>query len=151
MTAGRQNIWHEVRAVCIFALLYCTLNGAISQGKHNKRSGIMEMRRLQYIQTKQLKSQYLMQLLLCKRRMYNQLYFGRGKPAPLRKARGIVRLWEGWCGVRRWCNDSSNLFLIIAVIFREGQARSPTKSERDSAVVGGLVRGGEMVQRFLNS
>ena len=67
----------------------------------------MEMRRLQYIQTKQLKSQYLMQLLLCKRRMYNQLYFGRGKPAPLRKARGIVRLWEGWCGVGRWCNDSS--------------------------------------------
>ena len=32
---------------------------------------------------------------------------GRGKPAPLRKARGIVRLWEGWCGVGRWCNDSS--------------------------------------------
>mgnify|MGYP007060043969 FL=1 len=100
MTAGRQNIWHEVRAVCIFALLYCTLNGAISQGKHTKRSGIMEMRRLQYIQTKQLKSQYLMQLLLCKRRMYNQLYFGRGKPAPLRKARGIVRFWEGWCRAR---------------------------------------------------
>ncbi len=23
---------------------------------------------------------------------------GRGKPAPLRKARGIVRVWEGWCG-----------------------------------------------------
>ena len=92
MTAGRQNIWHEVRAVCIFALLYCTLNGAISQGKHTKRSGIMEMRRLQYIQTKQLKSQYLMQLLLCKRRMYNQLYFGRGKPAPLRKARVIEQM-----------------------------------------------------------
>lgn len=52
----------------------------------------MEMRRLQYIQTKQLKSQYLMQLLLCKRRMYNQLYFGRGKPAPLRKARVIEQM-----------------------------------------------------------
>ena len=23
---------------------------------------------------------------------------GRGKPAPLRKARGIVRFWKGWCG-----------------------------------------------------
>ena len=25
---------------------------------------------------------------------------GRGKPAPLRKARGIVRFWEGWCRAR---------------------------------------------------
>ena len=29
--------------------------------------------------------------------------------------------------------NSINLFLIIAVMFREGQARSPTKSEWDSA------------------
>lgn len=52
MTAGRQNIWHEVRVVGIFALLYCTLNGAISQGEHNKRSRIKKIRHLQYIQTK---------------------------------------------------------------------------------------------------
>ena len=37
--------------------------------------------------------------------------------------------------------NSINLFLIIAVMFREGQARSPTKSERDSAVLEGLARG----------
>jgi len=120
LTAGRQNIWHEVRAVCIFALLYCTLNGAISQGKHTKRSGIMEMRRLQYIQTKQLKSQYLMQLLLCKRRMYNQLYFGRGKPAPLRKARGIVRFWKGWRGARDYRS-----FAMIVGMERFGVAIPP--------------------------
>ena len=41
-----------MRAVGIFALLYCTLNGAISQGEHTKRSGIKKMRHLQYIQTK---------------------------------------------------------------------------------------------------
>ena len=32
------------------------------------------------------------------------------------------------------------MFIIITMMFREGQARSPTKSERDSAGLGGLVR-----------
>ena len=34
-----------------------------------------------------------------------------------------------------------NCFFIITMMFREEQARSPTKSERDSAGSGGLVRG----------
>ena len=40
--------------------------------------------------------------------------------------------------------NSINLFLIIAVMFREGQARSPTKSEWDSAE--NLIDGADGVQ-----
>ena len=35
--------------------------------------------------------------------------------------------------------DFCNLFLIIAVMFREGQAPRPTKSEWDSAVLEGYA------------